>query len=143
MSRDFGIAPLNFSYVEAIALNFQSFQGSNSICSFWRCNLFFSHLMFAAHCNAYLGSDSGWRGAAYCRAARWMYSCNSFQQDTSIEFLIRSFFDFFTKSINYQILQVFLYGIAWSYWVISLHLTVPLNGHVWDDIPVPVTWLHM
>jgi len=46
--------------------------------------------------------------------------------------------------------HVFLYGIAWSYWVLSLHLTIYLYGHVRHDIPhdhirnktVTVCWLH-
>jgi len=35
--------------------------------------------------------------------------------------------------------HAFLYGIAWSYWVLSLHLSISSNGQILVDIPVPLT----
>jgi hypothetical protein len=70
--------------------------------------------------------------------------------ETFTQSLMTIFFGFFWLNKKFQILQVFLYGIAWSYWVLSLHLTIYLYGHVRHDIPhdhirnktVTVCWLH-
>ena len=40
-------------------------------------------------------------------------------------------------------MQAFLYGIAWSYWVLSLHLSISSNGQILVDIPCPIDMTHM
>lgn len=79
---------------------------------------------FAVNSNANICSNRWWGDATYCWAVRRMHSCKSPLLNLFSYLLKFLGYHGFDRWIIFIYLQVFLYGIAWSYWVLPMAFAI-------------------